>query len=88
MELLAYYNLEITYYPGKANQVADALSRRRKDVSEAKEVQQLVEAVADLRLCAISIMGETFGLEAVDQAYFLWRIQKAQEKDESIRKLI
>ena len=55
MELLADYNLEIAYHPGKANHVADALSRRRSDVSGTKEVQELTGTLASLRLCAVTV---------------------------------
>ncbi|XP_056850592.1 uncharacterized protein LOC108827423 [Raphanus sativus] len=88
MELLADYNLEITYHPGKANQVADALSRRRSDVSGTREVQEFTGMLASLRLCATSVDGEIVGLEAVEQADLLWRIRKAQEADEALRKQI
>ncbi|KAF8105196.1 hypothetical protein N665_0162s0071 [Sinapis alba] len=41
MELLADYDLDITYHPGKTNHVTNALSRRRSDVSGTKEVHEL-----------------------------------------------
>ncbi|XP_048635110.1 uncharacterized protein LOC106428537 [Brassica napus] len=88
MELLADYNLEIAYHPGKANHVADALSRRRSDVSGTKEVQELTGALASLRLCAVTVEGETVGAEAVEQADLLWRIRKAQDNDEALCKQI
>uniref|UniRef100_A0A1J3DI19 RNA-directed DNA polymerase n=1 Tax=Noccaea caerulescens TaxID=107243 RepID=A0A1J3DI19_NOCCA len=87
-ELLADYDLDILYHPGKANQVADALSRRKADVSEGKEVQELVATLSSLRLYAMSINGEFLGLEALDRADLLWRIREAQQKDEKLRKLI
>ncbi|KAF8088717.1 hypothetical protein N665_0532s0076 [Sinapis alba] len=88
MELLADYNLEITYHPGKANLVADALSRRRSDVSGTKEVHELAGTLASLRLCATSVDGEAVGLEAVGQADLLGRIRKAQDADEVLVKKI
>ncbi|WZZ71506.1 hypothetical protein YC2023_082876 [Brassica napus] len=44
---------------GNANQVADALSRRRNDVSGTKEVQEMTGTLASLRLCAVTAKGET-----------------------------
>ena len=34
MEMLADFNLDIDYHPGKGNPVADVLSKRRADVSD------------------------------------------------------
>ena len=77
IELLAYYNLEIAYHPGKANLVADALSRRMNDVSGAKEVHELTGILASLRLCATTVDGKSAGLKAVEQADLLCRICNA-----------
>ena len=88
MELLADYNLDITYHPGKANQVADALSRRRNDVSGTKEVQELTGTLASLRLCAVTAEGDRAGLDAVERADLLWRIRRAQDGDEALVKQI
>ncbi|KAF8100598.1 hypothetical protein N665_0220s0003 [Sinapis alba] len=88
MELLADYDLDITYLPGKANHVADALSRRRSDVSGTKEVHELTGTLANLRLCALTVEGETTGLEALEQADLLWRIREAQGKDKALCKQI
>ena len=88
MELLADYNLDITYHPGKANHVADALSRRRSDVSGTKEVQELTGTIASLRLCAITSDGEATGLDALELADLLWRIRRVQDDDEALVKQI
>ncbi|KAF8046854.1 hypothetical protein N665_3379s0001 [Sinapis alba] len=45
MEFVADYDLEIAYYPGKSNLVADALSRRRAEVSAEKEADVLESMV-------------------------------------------
>lgn len=49
------YDLDITYHPGKANHVADALSRRMSDVASIKSVQELTTNLATLSLCAVSV---------------------------------
>ena len=66
MELVADYDLEIAYHPGKANLVADALSRKRVALDLERDVESLVCEVSTLRLCAIS--QEPLGLEAANQA--------------------
>ena len=80
MELLADYDLVIDYHPGKANLVADALSRRKSDVSEAKETQELTTALTKLHLCATTVNEEDARLEVVEQADLLSRISKARKR--------
>ncbi|CAA7017899.1 unnamed protein product [Microthlaspi erraticum] len=82
VEFLADYQVSINYHPGKANLVADALSRRRYDSAVERDVESLVGEISTLRLCAIS--QEPLGLEAVDQADLLSRIRVAQQSDQSL----
>jgi len=71
MELLADYDLVIDYHPGKANLVADALSRRKSDISGAKKTQELATALTKLHLCATTVNEEGAELEVVEQADLL-----------------
>ena len=84
MELVADYDLEIAYHPGKANLVADALSRKRVALARKHEVESLVSEISTLRLCVVS--QEPLGLEAANQADLLSRVRLAQEKDEGLVK--
>ncbi|KAL1217934.1 RNA-directed DNA polymerase-like protein [Cardamine amara subsp. amara] len=78
MELVVDYDLEIAYHPGKANLVADALSRKRVALARKHEVESLVSEISTLRLCVIS--QEPLGLEATNQADLLSRVKVAREK--------
>jgi len=82
MELVADYDLELAYHPGKANVVADALSRKRVGAAPGQSVEALVSEIGALRLCAVA--REPLGLEAVDRADLLTRVRLAQEKDEGL----
>ncbi|WZY99789.1 hypothetical protein YC2023_072118 [Brassica napus] len=87
MEFVADYNLDITYYPGKANLVADALSQKRADVSAEREADDLDGMVRALRLNVLTTATEALGLEAVNQADLLTRIRLAQGQDENLNKV-
>ncbi|KAF8077157.1 hypothetical protein N665_1059s0005 [Sinapis alba] len=87
MEFVADYDLEIAYHPGKANLVADALSRRRAEVSAEKEAEVLEGMVRSLHLNTLVSEDEPLGLEAVDQADLLTRIRQAQGLDENLQNL-
>ncbi|KAG7593905.1 hypothetical protein ISN45_Aa01g026930 [Arabidopsis thaliana x Arabidopsis arenosa] len=86
MELVADYDLDIAYHPGKANQVADALSRRRCEVEAEKNQEALINMMGTLHLNALSKEFEPLGLGAADQADLLSRIRLAQEKDQDLNK--
>ncbi|KAF8047317.1 hypothetical protein N665_3099s0001 [Sinapis alba] len=87
MEFVADYDLEIAYHPGKANLVADALSRRRAEVSVEKEADVLEGMVRSLHLNTLVSEDEPLGLEAVNQADLLTRIRQAQGLDENLQKV-
>jgi hypothetical protein len=86
LELIKYYNLEVHYHPGKANVVADALSRKHcnyvtvEPYNEAlcEEMRKLnLEMVEHGNLYAISI-----------ESPLHERIAIAQLIDEEVQKII
>ena len=57
--------------------MTNALGRHMSDVSGTKEVHEFTGILASLRLCAITVDGETNGLGTLEQAVLLWRIPQA-----------
>ena len=87
MEFVADYDLDIAYHPGKASLMADALSRRRAEVSAEREADELEGMVRSLHLHTLGGSDEPSGLETVDQVDLLTMIQQAQAVDESLQKV-
>ena len=85
MEFVANYNLDITYYPGKANLVADALSRKREDVMVGSGTDEPDEVERFVRLNALNRTDRPRGLEAANRANLLTQIRAAQDQDENLK---
>ena len=85
MEFVADYDLDITYYLGTANLVADALSQKREDVAAGTGMDEPDEAGQFVHLNALNGMDGPRGLEAVNKANLLTRIQAAQDQDENLK---
>ena len=57
--------------------MTNALVRHMSDVSRTKEVHEFTGTFTSLRLCAITVDGETDVLGTLEQAVLLWRIHQA-----------
>ena len=89
MEFITDYDLQIQYHPGKANVVADALSRRRSDTAIEKDLEALNAEFKMVSLSAIEGEGsEPLVLRAVNQANLLQRIREEQKEDVKLKKII
>jgi hypothetical protein len=86
LELIKDYDLGINYHPGKANVVADALSRR-------SHVSQLVVDSMSFELCEefdnlnLRIIANTEVTEMEVASNLLQEIQKGQVEDKKIKRL-
>ncbi|XP_077217916.1 uncharacterized protein LOC143852421 [Tasmannia lanceolata] len=87
LELLKDYDLTISYHPGKANVVADALSRKLKLTTLITSQKYILE---DLRRAEIEIRGPNIGvlMAALQvQSTLQERIWIAQESDSELCKI-
>ena len=57
--------------------MTNVLGRHMSDVSGTKKVHEFTGTFGSLRLCAITVDGETDGLGTLEQAVLLWRIRQA-----------
>jgi hypothetical protein len=86
LELIKDYDLGINYHPGKANMVADALSRR-------SQVSQLVVESLQFELCEefnklnLRIIANTKAKETEVGSSLLQEIWKGQLEDEKIQEI-
>jgi hypothetical protein len=83
LELIKDYDLEIHYHPGKANLVADALSRK-KHVHSAIAAQLHDEIVEDFRRLNLGIVSRTEGVTIDVEPTLEQEIRKGQIGDARI----
>ncbi|KAJ6798227.1 uncharacterized protein M6B38_214075 [Iris pallida] len=86
LELLKDFNMELTYHPGKANKVADALSRR----PEAFFMNTPKEILEDLRKMGIEVirpLTEGMWQNLQIQSSLIDRIKEAQQNDSKLQKI-
>ena len=89
MEFLKDYDFELSYHPGKANVVADALSRKSVHLASMmiKELE-LVESFRDMNL-AVEVKPKSLYLGTLKITNdFLHQVREAQEQDEFLQQRI
>ena len=86
LELIKDYDMKLHYHPGKANVVADALSRKSyANILESKGLpKELAEDIMELRL---EIVPRGFVATMEVQSYLLNKIQEAQKEDKEIAEI-
>jgi hypothetical protein len=86
LELIKVYDLEIHYHPGKANLVADALSRK-EHVHAAIVAQIPDEIVEDFRRLNLGIVAHTEGVTIDVEPTLEQEIRKGQIGDAKIQEI-
>ena len=80
LELIKDYDCEILYHPGKANVVADALSRKSSEkLFILTDQEQLVQEMARMEL---EVRNPNESMEVEASPTLLDRVKEAQDKDE------
>ncbi|GAU32901.1 hypothetical protein TSUD_393220 [Trifolium subterraneum] len=89
LEFLKYYDFELSYHPGKANVVADALSRKSLHMSSLMEKElELIEEFRDLSLvCEVTSNSVKLGMLKLTNP-FLEKIRECQKEDEKLMKRV
>ena len=89
LELIKDYDCDILYHPGKANVVADALSRKGREKLFNLTIQE--ELIREMEKLEIEVKGpeksgeKLFVMEA--HPILLDKVKEAQEKDEKCEKI-
>ncbi|GAU16878.1 hypothetical protein TSUD_368270 [Trifolium subterraneum] len=83
------YDFELSYHPGKANVVADALSRKSLHMSSLMEKElELIEEFRDLSLvCEVTSNSVKLGMLKLTNP-FLEKIRECQKEDEKLMKRV
>jgi hypothetical protein len=86
LELIKYYDMSLQYHPGKANVVADALSRKSyvNGLTAGELPEDLCEQFKELRL---EIVTEGFLASLEVQPTLMDRIKEAQKLDKEIEEI-
>ena len=86
MELIKDYDMRLHYHPGKANVVADALSRKShvNTLTTGGLPQELIDDLRDLRL---EIVPQGFVAAMEIQSTLLGKIREAQKLDKGIAEI-
>ncbi|WVZ58619.1 hypothetical protein U9M48_008871 [Paspalum notatum var. saurae] len=85
LELIKDYDLDIHYHPGKANVVADALSRKAYSKRLVPTNEQLRQEIAEVNM---HIVQEPKGTVQTIQPTLVEQVKKDQASDEETQKII